>query len=229
VTTSLFFIKVFVGGIMAFQDFLIGALVMLAGLLFCFVGYRFFRILITIWGFFAGFNLGTAAMTALFSNAFLQTTTGIVLGLVIGLVFAVLAYFFYYFAVVLLGATAGYDLGSGIIEAISNNLHFVAFIVGVALAVIFVLLILILNLPKLLIMVFTALGGAVAMIAGLLILLGQAKVATLQFGEAVALVRASWIWTIVAIALAVVGFLVQWSTMQTYTMEWSESSTSQVQ
>jgi hypothetical protein len=147
---------------------------------------------------------------------------------VIGLVFAVLAYFFYYFAVVLLGATAGYDLGSGLIGLISNNLNLLAFIVGVALAVIFALIILILNLPKLLIMVFTALGGAVAMIVGLLILLGQAKVVNLQFGAAVALVRASWIWTIVAIALAVVGFLVQWSTMQTYTMEWSESSTSQV-
>ena len=214
---------------MAFQDFLIGALVMLIGLLFCFVGYRFFRILITIWGFFAGFNLGAAAMTGLFSNPFLGTTTGIVLGLVLGLVFAVLAYFFYYFAVVLLGATAGYDLGSGLVGLISNNLNLIAFIVGVVVAVIFVLLILILNLPKLLIMVFTALGGAVAMIVGLLILIGQAKVAYLQFGEAVALVRASWFWTIVAIALAVVGFLVQWSTMRTYTMEWSESTASQVQ
>ena len=214
---------------MAFQDFLIGALVMLVGLVFCFVGYRFFRILITIWGFFAGFNLGTAAMAALFNNAFLQTTTGIVLGLVIGLVFAVLAYFFYYFAVVLLGATAGYDLGSGLIGLISNNLNFIAFIVGVAVAVVFILLILLLNLPKLLIMVFTALGGAVAMIVGLLILLGQAKVALLQFGEAWTLVRASWFWTIVAIALAVVGFLVQWSTMRTYTLEWSETTTGQVQ
>jgi hypothetical protein len=215
---------------MAFQDFLIGALVLLVGLLFCFVGYRFFRILITIWGFFAGFNLGTAAMTALFNNAFLGTTTGIILGLVIGLVFAVLAYFFYYFAVVLLGASAGYDLGSGFIGAIGlNNPGFIAVIVGVALAIIFVLLILILNLPKLLIMVFTALGGAVAMIVGLLILVGQAKVAYLQFGEAVALVKASWIWTIVAIALAVVGFLVQWSTMRTYELEWSETSSSQVQ
>jgi hypothetical protein len=102
-------------------------------------------------------------------------------------------------------------------------------IVGIAIAVIFVLLILILNLPKLLIMVFTALGGAVAMIVGLLILLGQAKVAYLQFGEAVALVRASWFWSIVAIALAVVGFLVQWSTMRTYTLEWSESTTSSSQ
>src|SRR5947199_1978851 len=103
------------GGIMTFQDFLIGVLVLLVGATFCFVGYRFFRILIAIWGFFAGFNLGTAAMTALFSNAFLQTTTGIVLGLVLGLVFAVLPYFFYYFAVVLLGAPAAYDLGSGFI------------------------------------------------------------------------------------------------------------------
>jgi hypothetical protein len=215
---------------MAFQDFLIGALVLLIGALFCFVGYRFFRILIAIWGFFAGFNLGTAAMTALFNNAFLQTTTGIILGLVIGLVFAVLAYFFYYFAVVLLGATAGYDLGSGFIGAIGlNNPGFISVVVGVALAVVFALLILILNLPKLLIMVFTALGGAVAMLAGLLILLGQAKVAYLQYGDAVALVKASWFWSIIAIALAVVGFLVQWRTMQEYTLEWTESSTGQIQ
>jgi hypothetical protein len=215
---------------MTFQDFLIGALVLLAGAAFCFAGYRFFRILIAIWGFFAGFNLGTAAMTALFQHAFLQTTAGIVLGLVIGLVFAVLAYFFYYFAVVLLGAIAGYDLGSGFIGAIGlNNPGFISVIVGVALAVVFILLILLLNLPKLLIMVFTALGGAVAMLAGLLILLNQVKVVNLQFGEAVALVRASWFWSIVAIALAVVGFLAQWRTMQEYTLEWSESSTSQVQ
>ena len=209
---------------MAFQDFLIGALVLLVGAVFCFVGYRFFRILIAIWGFFAGFNLGTAAMTSLFNNAFLGTTTGIVLGLVIGLVFAALAYFFYYFAVVLLGASAGYTLGSGLIGAIGlNNPGFVSVIVGVVLAVIFAIVILLFNLPKLLIMVFTALGGAVAMLAGLLILFGQVKVAYLQYGDAVALVKASWFWSIVAIALAIVGFLAQWRTMQEYNLEWSQS------
>jgi len=209
---------------MTFQDFLIGALVLLVGAAFCFVGYRFFRILIAIWGFFAGFNLGTALMTALFNNAFLQTTTGIVLGLVIGLVFAALAYFFYYFAVVLLGASAGYELGSGLIGAIGlNNPGFIAVIVGVAVAVIFALVILILNLPKILIMVFTALGGAIAMLSGLFILLGQVKVIDFRYGDAVALVRASWFWIIVAIALAVVGFLVQWRSMQEYTLEWSET------
>ena len=212
---------------MAFQDFLIGALILLAGAAFCFVGYRFFRILIAIWGFFAGFNLGTAAMTALFTNSpFLGTTTGIVLGLVIGVVFALLAYFFYYFAVVLLGASAGYDLGSGLIGAISSNLQVVAFIVGVVLAVIFALVILLFNLPKLLIMVMTALGGAVAILGGLLILTGQIPSTgstALQFGVAVAVVRASWFWSIVAIALAVVGFLAQWRTTQEYTLAWSQS------
>ena len=49
---------------MTFQDFLIGVLVLLVGATFCFVGYRFFRILIAVWGFFAGFNLCAAAMTA---------------------------------------------------------------------------------------------------------------------------------------------------------------------
>ena len=168
-------------------------------------------------------------MTALFTNnPFLGTTTGIVLGLVVGVVFAALAYFFYYFAVVLLGATAGYDLGSGIIGAISSNLQFVAFIVGVALAVVFALVILLFNLPKLLIMVFTALGGAVAMVAGVLILFGKLHYVSLQYGVGVAVanLRTEWFWSIVAIALAVVGFLAQWRTMQDYTLAWSESSTS---
>jgi hypothetical protein len=157
------------GGIMTFQDFLIGVLVLLVGATFCFVGYRFFRILIAVWGFFAGFNLCAAAMTALFGQNFLGTTTTWILGLVVGLVFAVL--------------------------------------------------ILVLNLPK----AFTALGGAVAVLAGILIMLGQVHVVGLQYGVAVALVKASWFWSIVAIVLAVGGFLAQLRTMQEYTLVWAET------
>jgi hypothetical protein len=212
---------------MTFQDFLIGALILLVGAAFCFAGYRFFRILITIWGFFAGFNLGASGMTALFGQNFLGTTTGWVLGLVVGLVIAVLAYFFYYVAVVLLGASVGYSLGSGLIAAFGlNNPGFLSVTVGIVLAVVFAFLILALNLPKLLIMVMTALGGAVAILGGLLILTGQIPSTgstALQYGVAVAVVRASWFWSIVAIALAVVGFLAQWRTTQEYTLAWSQS------
>ena len=211
---------------MAFQDFLIGALILLAGAAFCFVGYRFFRILIAIWGFFAGFNLGAGAMTALFNNAFLGTTTGIVLGLVIGVVFAALAYFFYYIAVVLLGASIGYSIGTGLMAAIGlNPSGFVSVIIGIVVAVVLALIILLFNLPKLLIMVFTAIGGAVAMVAGVLMLFGKIHYAGLQYGVAVAVaeLRTEWFWSIVAIALAVVGFLAQWRINQEYTMEWSQS------
>src|SRR5258707_15412506 len=75
------------GGIMAFQDFLIGLLVLLVGAAFCFAGYRFFRILIAVWGFFAGFNLGSAGINALFCQSFLGATAGWTLGLDVGLGF----------------------------------------------------------------------------------------------------------------------------------------------
>ena len=209
---------------MTFQNFLIGVLILLVGAAFCFVGYRFFRVLIAVWGFFAGFNLGAAGMTALFGQNFLGTTTGWILGLVIGLVLAALAYFFYYFAVVILGASAGYSLGSSLMAALGlNNPGLLSVTVGIVLAVAFALLILFLNLPKILIMVYTAFGGAVAMLTGLLILLGRVQVVNMQYGITVALVRTSWFWGIIALVLTVVGLLVQWRTVQEYTLVWSEA------
>jgi Domain of unknown function (DUF4203) len=210
---------------MVIQDFLIGLLILVVGAAFCFAGYRFFRILIAMWGFFAGFNLGASGMTALFGQNFLGTVTGWVLGIVVGVVIAVLAYFLYYVAIVLLGASVGYAIGSGLIGAIGlNDPGFVSVIVGVVLAVILTILILTLNLPKLLIMAFTAIGGAATIVAGFLLLFGQIHTAALQYGFAAAAIRASWIWTLVVVVLAVVGFVAQWRTMQAYTLEWSEQS-----
>ena len=131
----------------------------------------------------------------------------------------------YYVAIVLLGASVGYAFGSGLIGAIGlNNPGFVSVIVGAALAVILAIVILLLNLPKLLIMVFTAIGGAATIVTGFLLLFGQIHTVALQYGFAVAAIRASWIWSLVVIVLAVVGFLAQWRAMQAYTSEWSEQS-----
>ena len=129
----------------------------------------------------------------------------------------------YYVAIVLLGASVGYAIGSGLMGAIGlNNPGFLSVIVGVVLAVILTIVVLALNLPKLLIMVFTAIGGAATIVTGFLLLFGQIHTAALQYGFAAAAIRASWIWGFVVIVLAVVGFLAQWRTMQAYTLEWSE-------
>ena len=211
--------------VMVFQDFLIGLLIFVIGAAFCFAGYRFFRILIAIWGFLAGFNLGASGMVALFGQNFLGTITGWALGIVVGLVIAILAYFLYYFAIVVLGASVGYEIGSGLMGAIGlNNPGFLSVLAGVVFAVLLTILVLALNLPKLLIMVFTAIGGAATIVSGFMLLFGQIHTATLQYGFAAAAIRASWIWSLVVIVLAVVGFLAQWRTTQEYTLEWSEQS-----
>ena len=210
---------------MVFQDFLIGLLILLVGAAFCFVGYRFFRILIAIWGFIAGFNLGAYGMVALFGQNFLGTVTGWILGIVVGIVIALLAYFLYYIAIVVLGASVGYAFGSGLMGAIGlNNPGFLAVLVGVALAVVLSILVLVVNLPKILIMILTAIGGAAAIVSGILLVFGQINTTALQYGFAGAAIRTSWFWSLVVIALAVVGFVVQWRTMQEYKLEWSEQS-----
>ena len=100
------------GGNMVFLEILfVGLLALLLGAAFCFIGYRFFRILIPIWGFFAGFFFGAQGVVSLFGGGFLSTVTSWVIGLVVGLIFAALAYFFYYAAVVILGGSVGYANG----------------------------------------------------------------------------------------------------------------------
>jgi hypothetical protein len=207
---------------MIFQDFFAGLLLFLVGTAFCFVGYRFFQVLIALWGFFAGFNLGATSMVALFGGGFLGTVSGWILGLVIGLILAVIAYFFYYIAVMLLAATVGYIFGSGLMAVIGfYNPGFLAVAVGFFFAVLAVVLVLAFNLPRLLIMALTALGGAEAMVAGFLLLLGRIHTTDLQYSIAVATIKASWFWSVVWIAVAVVGFAVQWRARQNYTLEWS--------
>ncbi len=66
---------------MVFLEILfVGLLALLLGAAFCFIGYRFFRILIPIWGFFAGFFFGAQGVVSLFGGGFLSTVTSWVIG-----------------------------------------------------------------------------------------------------------------------------------------------------
>lgn len=208
---------------MFFETLFVGLLALLIGAAFCFVGYRFFQILIAFWGFFAGFLLGASAVTALFGGGFLATITGWVAGFIVGLVFAALAYFFYVVAVVILGASVGYWLGTGLMTAIGfSNQGFLTVLIGILCAIALAILILALNLPKVLIMVFTALGGASTILTGILLLIGRVPLGSLQYGAAAALIRTSWFWGILWLVLAAIGFAVQWISTQEYTMEWAQ-------
>jgi hypothetical protein len=204
---------------MFFQTVLVSLLLILMGLALCFAGYRFFVILLPIWGFFAGFQFGASILTNLFGQGFLTTVIGWVIGLLVGLFAAVLAYLFYAVAVVLLAGFVGYQLGVGIMTWIGFKEGFLAFLVGVIFALAIAALAIFLRLPKVLVIVLSALAGAGTILAGVFLALGRISLDSLRYGEVGAILRDNWFWGLLFLVLAAIGFYFQWRTTQTYFIE----------
>ena len=113
-------------------DILLGILAIVAGGVMLFAGQFVLRLVLPIWGFFAGFAFGAGLFAELADERFLGTALGWVSGLVFGVIFAVLAYFFYAVAVVLAMGAFGYVIGAGLVVALGIDWNWVAVLVGVA-------------------------------------------------------------------------------------------------
>ncbi len=201
---------------MFFQIVFTSLLMILLGFALCFAGYRFFVILVTIWGFFAGFQFGATIFTNIFGQGFLSTVISWVVGLLVALFVAAIAYLFYEAAVILLAGFVGYELGVGIMTWIGFQPGFIPFLVGLALALVFAALAVMLRFPKILIIILSALAGAGAILAGFFLAFGRISLADLQFGAVGAIVRDSWLWGVLYLALTGVGILIQWGTTEHY-------------
>jgi hypothetical protein len=135
-----------------------------------------------------------------------------------------LAYYLYVAAVAILGASVGFWIGTGLMSALGfSSQSAPALLVGVIVAVILVLIILAWNLTKLLIIISTSLGGASTAIAGVLLLLRVIPLDALSVGVVGAIIRGSPIWSVVWLALAVVGIVVQLSSTQRYDQDYAHS------
>ena len=113
-------------------DILFGILAIVAGGVMLFAGQFVLRLVLPIWGFFAGFAFGAGLFAELANERFLGTVLGWVSGFVFALIFAVLAYFYYAVAVVLAMAAFGFVIGSGLVVALGIDWNWVAVLVGVA-------------------------------------------------------------------------------------------------
>jgi Domain of unknown function (DUF4203) len=179
------------------------------GTVLLFAGYRLARIILPLWGLFAGFTLGASAASDAFSNEFIGTTIGIIVGLIVGLVFALFAYFFYSLAVVLLGGTIGYWIGSGFITLLGFNKGFLAAALGIFVGVIFAVVALVMNAPKYFLIGASALGGAVAIIGGIMLLLNKIELSAFNYAAASTVISDSWLWLTVTAVVAVIGAVSQ--------------------
>jgi len=194
---------------------LIGALALAIGAAFAFWGFRVFLILLPIWGFFVGFLVGANVMTSLFGDGFLVEVSSWVVGFLVGLVFAVLSYLYYWVAVILLGGALGYQLTYGLFEWLnifrSPDDSIIVFILALIVGAVFAVGFFVLRMPAVLVIVATAISGAAAMVAGVIVGLGLVPHGDLQHGI-VGVYNGhdlGIVWLIAAIVLAFVGAIYQ--------------------
>ena len=184
------------------------------------LGYRLALILLPIWGFLAGFIFGAHVLQELLAQGFLTTTISWVAGAVVGLVFALLSYLFWYVAVVIAFASVGYWLGWGLMTLIGfSGTGLAAFGIGLGVGVILALLAVVTGVPLVALVVITAVGGAHAFIAGVLVLLGVIDVMDLGTGVVTAIISANFGWWLAALGLALVSTIVQLRTLGEHRLE----------
>lgn len=184
------------------------------GLMFLFFGYPFFRVLLPIWGFFAGIAFGVNGMQSLFGANVISDTFGFAVGLVAGIVLAFLAYTLYSVAVYIFGITVGYILGSGFMVALGFNVGFMSALVGVIAAVALLVVFGMAKMPKIIVMVLTAAGGAMAVITGLFVLFGAIPSLPGALQLTSYMVAGSWFWMIIWVVLAGAGLAFQYMLVQ---------------
>ena len=193
---------------MSIEGIIVGIVAIVIGLAWAFYGFKAFVILLPIWAFLVGFAAGASWIQELFGDGFLATTTSWVGGLVIGIVLALLSYFWYYAAVVIVGGALGYTLGAGILTSIGFG-ELIAFAGGLVLAAIVAVITIVLAVPAWLVVVLSAIGGAVAAVNGALILLGRIQLEDIDSGLGEGLLKDPLIAVIGVIVVAAAGIWYQ--------------------
>ena len=166
------------------ERLIISLLALLIGTLCCFAGYRLFRVIMAIWGFLLGFVMCMQITTSFLGSNNLATNLSWGAGILLGLILALLAYTLYTAAMTLLGASIGYILGTGLVTGLGlGNQATLVVIVGLILALLFAILIVALDLARLLIVANTAMGGAAAIVIGILLLYAAIPMDFLHFEQ----------------------------------------------
>ena len=202
-----------------FATMLVSILALFFGFVLAFGGYRFFLVLLPIWGFFFGFGFGAQAMQAIFGEGFLSTITSWVVGFFFAVAFAVMSYFFYFFAVSVVAGALGYALGVGIMQWIGFDFGLIVWLVGVAAGVGIALAVLFLNVQKWVVMIATALLGAGTIVGTFLFLFSGLPSAELVQNPVRVALQNSPLWLIVFVIVAAVGAAVQYETTRHWEVE----------
>lgn len=191
------------------EDIVIGLIALVAGSVFCFSGYRAFRLIIPLWGAFTGFAVGAGAISAITGDALLAKPVGWIVGLVVGVVFALLAYLYYEVAVILTMGSLGFLAGSALMTALGVGWNWLIVLVAVAVSVVFAVFALVTNFPRIVLVIVSATAGATAMVAGGMLLVGALETADLTRAYVTERIEDDWWWYLGYLALVLAGIFSQ--------------------
>lgn len=191
------------------QDILLGGLAVVVGLLFCFYGAWALRLVIAIWGAFVGFALGAGLVAAIWDQGFLSHATGWFVGLVLALIFGALAYLYYTVAVLLATTSFGFAIGTAVMGAAGISWNWLIIVVSVLFGVVLGIAAIMADLPHLLLIILSSLGGASVAVSGLLLLIGKVSSADFANPDVTVKVPHDWWWYAIYFGLAVAGVVAQ--------------------
>ena len=191
------------------EDVVVGVLAVAIGALFCFRGWLAMRLVIPLWGAFAGFVFGAGLVDAGSDEGFLRTLLGWIVGIAFALVFAALAYLIYEISITIAMGAIGFALGTGLMTALGISWSWLIVLVGVAIAIALALIAIFADLPAVVLVILSAMGGAVTIVAGLMLLFGA--VDTADFGSSAVTERLDddWWWYALYVVLAIAGVVGQ--------------------
>jgi hypothetical protein len=191
------------------QDVIVGLLALAVGALFCFRGYLALRIVIPIWGAFAGFVFGAGLVESITDDGFLGTALGWGVGFAVAIVFSLIAYLYYEVAVIIGMSAIGFTLGVAVMVAIGVTWSWVIVLVGVVVAVALALLAIIADVPMMLLTLLTATAGATTMVTGLMLLVGTLSTEDFEVSATTETLDDSWWWYATYAVLVVIGIVAQ--------------------
>ena len=190
------------------ENVFFGLLAIAAGALFCFRGALAFRVLIPVWGAFVGFASGAALVASMTGEGFLQTGLAWLVALGTAALFGLLAYLYYEVAVVLAMGSIGFAIGASLMVALGISWNWMIILVGIALGGFLAAGAVVVNLPMIVLVVLSALGGASAIVTGIMLLVGAVDTQDFSNAAVTARIGNDW-WFLIYLALALFGVVVQ--------------------
>lgn len=208
-------------------DILLGAAAVLVGLALALRGWIFLRTLIPFWGAFAGFFLGAGAVTYFAGDGFLATVLGWAVGFGVALLFGLLAYLYYEVSVIIAMGAIGFAIATGLMVALGMTWSWLIILIGLAAAMLFAVFAIAGNMPKVLLIVFSATAGATVTVAGIMLIVGVMDIADLSAGATTQRIDDDWWWWLIYAAIAVVGIVAQVRVLEAVTAslreQWREA------